>query len=171
MNWGGPSFSGHAVPGIRGFLKMDALLRFAAKCEFDPMTGCVLWTGSKSWGRGKSIRYGSFKYEGKTWLAHRWSAKFIHGLDIDGFQVDHYCPLDRAGIEPLLPNHLCVEHVQPLSDEKNRHLQTERRRHYVEVLVGLRAYDEIYGPEPENPLDALPFYIEPDWLRNARLAA
>lgn len=139
--------------------------RFVEKCEFDPRTGCVLWTGAKSWGRGKSIRYGAFKYEGKSWLAHRWSAKFIHGFDIEGLQVDHCCPIHRAG-EPLLPNTLCVHHVQPLSGMKNRWLQTERRRFYVHLQVGLLPYEEIYGEfDCVPPEDAIPFYEEPEWLK------
>lgn len=148
------------------FLPVDALTRFRAKCEFDPKTGCVLWTGAKSWGRGKSIRYGAFRYEGETWLAHRWAAKFIHGHDIDGLQVDHCCPLDRAGTEPLLPDHLCVEHLAPVTGDYNRWLQTERRRHFIHVEVGLTAYEDVYGPiNGEVPFDAIPFYEEPSWLR------
>lgn len=148
------------------FLPVDALTRFRAKCEFDPKTGCVLWTGAKSWGRGKSIRYGAFRYEGETWLAHRWAAKFIHGHDIDGLQVDHCCPLDRAGTEPLLPDHLCVEHLAPVTGDYNRWLQTERRRHFIHVEVGLTAYEDVYGPiNVEVPFDAIPFYEEPSWLR------
>lgn len=166
MTWGqfhNPNF----VRGAKGlFVSRDALDRFREKCEFDPLTGCVLWTGAKCWGRGKTIRYGSFRDGKKVWLAHRWSAKNIHGFDIDGLQVDHCCPMYRAGSDPLLPNHLCVEHVQPLSDEKNRWLQTERRRHFVHLEVGLFDYEEIYGsPQIIVPDDALPFYEPPAWLK------
>lgn len=166
MSWG----KNHIVTprGAGGlFVPMDALQRFRDKCQFDPFTGCVLWTGGKCWGRGKSIRYGSFRDGKKIWLAHRWSAKFIHGFDIEDLQVDHCCPLHRAGSEPMLPNTLCVEHVQPLSDERNRHLQTERRRHYVHLSVGLLPYEEIYGFDNGLPDDAIPFYEEPAWLKAA----
>lgn len=169
MSWGGiKSNSPMAMPGVRGFPGRDAMLRFAEKCEFDARTGCVLWTGAKSWGRGKTIRYGSFKDAGKTWLAHRWAAGKIHGYDIEGLQVDHCCDIFRAGSEPLLPNTLCVEHVQPLSDEKNRHLQTERRRHFVHLSVGLLPYEDIYGYDNGIPDDVVPFYEPPEWLTQAR---
>lgn len=166
--WGGDYHRGGAVPGVRGFPREEAILRFIRKCEFDPTTGCVLWTGAKCWGRGKTIRYGSFKDAGKTHLAHRWSAANIHGFEIDGLQVDHCCPMDRAGGEPLLPNTLCVHHVEPLSAEKNRWLQTERRRMHVQVQVGLLPYHEIYGDLPMTPTEAVPFYEEPEWYKKAK---
>lgn len=165
MTWG----TCHVPLELR-FIQRPAIVRFAQKCQFDPRTGCVLWTGAKCWGRGKTIRYGSFRDGDKTVLVHRWSAKNIHGFDIDGKQVDHCCPMYRAGEEAMLPDTLCVEHVQPLSNEENRWLQTERRRHYVEINVGIRDYYEVYGEPPVVPDDALPFYVEPDWLRKALAA-
>lgn len=152
--------------------RLSALQRFVAKCQFDPATGCVLWVGGKCYGRGKNIRYGIFRggeapVEGKhpaPWLAHRWSAHHIHGFDIDGFQVDHWCP------NIPIPNTLCVEHVRPETPERNRHLQTERRRHFVHLQVGLLPYEEIYGPLPSGSTDDIPFYSEPDWLIKARLS-
>lgn len=141
-------------------LPIAALERFAAKCRFEPETGCVIWMGAKSWGRGKSIRYGGFKFEGKVWLAHRWAAKFIHGFEIDELQVDHCCP------NIPIPNTLCVQHVQPLSAERNRHLQTERRRAFVFLEKGLLPFEDIYGPQPEpvNIEDMVPFHEPPEWL-------
>ncbi len=139
------------------FIPIPAIERFRAKCRFEPETGCVIWEGSKSWGRGKNIRYGGFR-DGKTiWLAHRWSAKHIHGFDIDGLQVDHCCP------NIPIPNTLCVEHVRPLSSEQNRWLQTERRRQYVHMQVGLLPYEDIYG-FAETDDDLIPFYDPPAWL-------
>lgn len=158
------------VPAEKRFIVRDAMEKFREKCEFDPKTGCVLWIGAKCWGRGKSIRYGSFRDGKKTVLAHRWAAQHIHGFDIEGLQVDHCCDLWRAGTEPLLPNTLCVQHVQPLSSERNRHLQTERRRHYIELEVGLRDYYEIYGDlGMDAPPEAIPFYEEPSWLKRKPL--
>lgn len=158
--WGGC----HTKPGLH-FVARPAIERFREKCRFDPKTGCVLWTGSKCWGRGKTIRYGNFRDGKKIWLAHRWAAKNIHGFDIDGLQVDHCCPLHRAGSEPLLPDTLCVHHVQPQTGEVNRWLQTERRRQYVEIQVGILPYDDVYGePGIYVPDDAIPFYEPPAWL-------
>ena len=122
----------------------------------------MLWEGGKTQGRGHSVPYGAFWFEGRRWFAHRWAAKYIHGLDIDGLQVDHCCS-DRV---PFLrqPNTLCVEHVAPLTLEENRWLQTERRRQFVHLQVGLISYEDVYGP-PDEGLDTIPYYIEPRWLR------
>lgn len=161
MSWG----ANHIIPprGAGGlYLPTDAILRFVKFCRFEPETGCVIWTGAQSWGRGKSIRYGSFRDQGKTWLAHRWSAKFIRGLEIEGLQVDHNCP------NIPIPNHLCVEHGAPMTGERNRHLQTERRRHFVHLEVGLLPYEDVYGPPAELNPDAIPFYEPPEWLVKAK---
>lgn len=138
------------------------LERFAEKCAFDPVTGCVMWVGAQTAGRGHSEPYGGFYYEGRMWLAHRWAAIHIHGHDIDGLQVDHCCP---AG-----PSTLCVEHVRPETAARNRELQhlrpgrayqtLETRQWWVLVMKG-------YEQEPERPreTDGVPFYHPPEWLR------
>lgn len=152
--------------------RLSVFQRFAAKCQFEPTTGCVIWIGGKCYGRGKNIRYGIFrgdepyKIDGKRpapWLAHRWAAKYIHGLDIDELQVDHCCP------NIPLPNTLCVEHVQAITGDLNRHLQTERRRHFIHLEVGLLSYDEIYGGLDIEPEENIPFYEEPEWLKRWRV--
>lgn len=121
------------------------LARFVSKCEFDPTTGCVVWTGGRTQGQGHSVPYGSFWFEGRRWFAHRWAAKHIHGLDIDqlGTQVDHNCR-----------NTLCVQHLQVVSATVNRELQ------WIRVQVGCDPYT------PDAPLEGdVPFFIEPDWLK------
>lgn len=169
LMWGGNHDRGiRQLPGVKGFIARPAIERFREKCRFEPETGCVLWTGSQCYGRGKTIRYGNFRDGKKIWLAHRWSAKFIHGLEIDNLQVDHCCPMYRAGSEPMLPNTLCVQHVQVLTGQKNRWLQTERRRQFVHLEVGILPYHEVYGePDIIVPSDAIPFYEEPSWLKAA----
>lgn len=146
--------------------RLSVFQRFTAKCQFEATTGCVIWIGGKCYGRGKNIRYGIFRGEGgrkvAPWLAHRWAAKYIHGLDIDELQVDHCCP------NIPIPNTLCVEHLQAITGDRNRHLQTERRRHFVHLEVGLLPYDEIYGGE-EIVADVIPFYEEPEWLKRWRV--
>jgi hypothetical protein len=146
------------------------LQRFVAMCEFDPTTGCVLWTGGTSKGRGKTAPYGQFKFEGRVWWAHRWAAAHIHGHEIDGFHVDHCCPLDRAGPgRPLPPNTLCVHHVQPLTQADNT---TERdvRRLWIRTQVGLLEPPPLFAEIAEPILaDAVPFYEPPEWYVRNRL--
>ena len=141
-----------------------ALRRFAEKCTFQYSTGCVLWAGGKSAGRGHSAYYGSFWFDGRRWSAHRWAAFFIHGLDIDGVQVDHCCP---AGAHTL-----CVQHLQTVTAAVNRKLQSERpgrayqdpgvQEHWVLVQKGYREPEEILRED-----DGVPFFSEPEWLRKA----
>lgn len=134
------------------------LERFKEKCRFEPETGCVIWTGGRTSGRGHNFPYGAFKFEGRRWFAHRWAAKFIHGLEIDGLQVDHCCPnIPR-------PNTLCVEHLQAKTLLENVALQHERRKFFIHLEVGLINVEEVYGPAIEHDLD-LPYYIEPAWLK------
>lgn len=133
----------------------EALRRFLAKCRHDPETGCVMWTGGKTQGRGHNAPYGAFWFEGRRWFAHRWAARYIHGLDIDDMQVDHCCP-NRPK-----PHTLCVSHLQAVTAKMNRDLQT--RRNYIHLQVGLIDYEDMFGP-PEEPEERIPFYPEPDWL-------
>ena len=126
----------------------DPLTRFLNYCRFDPMTGCVLWVGGRTRGKGHTGWYGCFKYKGKSWKAHRWAAKFILGLRVDDLvQVDHCCPHG--------PNTLCVRHLQSVTPEVNRELQ------WVRVQVGLDP-----EPDPVERTDAgIPFYEAPEWAR------
>lgn len=138
-----------------------ALERFRRFCEFDAATGCVLWTGGTTMGRGHSVPYGSFKYDGKRWFAHRFAAKFIHGQDIDGFQTDHCCP------HRPIPDTLCMEHLQSLTPKENRTLQFLRRKMFIHLQVGLVQYEDVYGcgpPIPRLKMDDIPFYDPPAWL-------
>lgn len=140
-----------------------ALARFRKFCRFEPHTGCVVWIGGTTSGRGHNVPYGSFWFNGSRWFAHRWSAKFIHRLEIDGSQVDHKCPHIET------PNTLCVEHVWPLSLGDNRELQDvrrfEQRKLFVQLEVGLLTYEEIYGV-PVDPAEVVPFetFPAPGWL-------
>jgi hypothetical protein len=122
-----------------------ALQRFVEKCRFDPASGCVLWVGGTTQGRGHHVPYGSFWFEGRRWFAHRWAAKFIHGHEIAGLQVDHECT-----------NTLCQQHLRPVEASINRELQ------WIRVQVGCDPYPY---PEPE-PCDGIPFHWPPPWLEN-----
>lgn len=123
------------MPGGRP--KGDALARFAAKCRFDPVTGCVEWTGGTTSGKGSVCEYGSFWFEGRRWFAHRWAARFIHGLEIDGLDVDHECR-----------NRLCQQHLQAIPHNHNCWLVWARQQE-----------------EPEVELNGIPFHLEPAWLK------
>lgn len=153
-----------APKGNNGYVerrKLSAFERFRSFCRFEPETGCVVWTGGTSKGRGHHVPYPVFWFEGRRWFGHRWAAKYIHGHDIDGFHTDHCCP------NIPLPNTLCVEHLQPLPLRQNVLLQHERRKRFIHMQVGLLQYCEVYGHDPEVPVldaSAIPFYTAPAWL-------
>jgi hypothetical protein len=145
----------------------SALERFAEKCEFDPTTGCVLWTGGTSGGQGNTTRYGVFWDAGRV-FAHRWAAVHIHGIDLGSNEAGHCCPHG--------PNSLCVQHLegQTKADniaERNRRVakanQTAAtRQFFLFRQLGIMEVE----PDPEierltGELNAIPFYEPPDWLR------
>lgn len=148
----------------------SAFQRFRDKCEFDPRTGCVRWIGGRTRGRGNTAEYGSFWFEGRRWYAHRWAARYIHGLAIDGLQVGHCCPNTADGH----PDTLCVEHVRAETQHENL---TEQRLRGSGVcamtaaerrawLLVERGYDE---PPPVHdptsvPINDIPFFTAPGWL-------
>lgn len=142
-----------------------ALQRFAEKCVFDYSTGCVLWTGAKTSGRGNTAVYGSFWDGGKVY-AHRWAAVHIHGIDLGSNEAGHCCP---SG-----PNTLCVQHIegQTKADnvaERNTRVAkanqpAETRQFFLFMQLG------IHEPEPEStqsidPSNVVPFHSPPAWLR------
>lgn len=135
---------------FRSEATLDGLRNFFVKLEVDPFhgfegTACVLWTGGKSCGQGKTIKYGVLKYQGVRWYAHRWAAFYIHGLQIADYQVDHRC--NRA---------LCMAHLQAIAPEWNRELQ------WIRVQIGIEDNPRPrFDPDP-NPV---PFYVTPDWYR------
>jgi hypothetical protein len=131
--------------------------RFAAKCEFDAATGCVMWTGGTTQGRGHSAPYGSFKDGGRRWFAHRWAAKHIHGLDIDGYQVDHCCPHTEGR-----PNTLCVQHLQAVTHYE--HVALEQRRNNIYIQVGLLDAEPLFEPDESAPARFDP----PEWFIRLR---
>lgn len=130
---------------------LSPLERFRKYCRFEPETGCVVWIGGRVRGRGKHGWYGAFSYQSKGWRAHRWAAKFIHGLDIDdpGTQVDHCCP------HIARPNTLCVEHLQVVPAAINRELQ------WIRAEVGI---DEPPPPSGGAEPGMVPFHAPPAWL-------
>ena len=142
---------------------MSPLERFAAKCAFDPYTGCVMWAGGQTAGQGHNQPYGSFWFEGRRWLAHRWAALHLHGFEIKDLQVDHCCP---AG-----PSTLCVHHVQTCTLAENRAFQTLRKDHRNSQAIETRQYWifvqkglEEYREPPARIESDVPFHDPPDWF-------
>jgi len=119
------------------------LERFLSKCRFDAISGCVIWCGGKTRGRGKNAWYGSFWFEGRRWTSHRWAAKFIHDLEIAGLDVDHKCC-----------NTLCVHHLQAIPGLVNSA--------YYWIRIEKGVFDL---PEPDaQDEDGIPFYLPPVWF-------
>jgi hypothetical protein len=153
-------------PGSNRFQSTQTPLeRFRKYCQFDATTGCVLWIGGVAMGRGKSAPYGSFWAEGRRWFAHRWAAHHIHGLDIEGMHVDHCCePWRAGGTEPLLPNTLCVQHVQAKTNRDNVMLAHERRK-WVLTQKGYYEPPPLFA-ELQAPAEyhAVPMHVAPAGL-------
>lgn len=152
-------------PGGGFVSSLPPLERFLTYCRFDATTGCVLWTGGTTQGRGHSAPYGAFWFEGRRWAAHRWAAANIHGQDIDGLQVDHCCdPWRAGGSEPLPPNTLCVQHVQALPPAVNRLLQDQRRT-WILTQKGYYEPPPLFaGLEAPPEYHAMPIHVAPAWL-------
>ncbi len=96
-------------------------------------------------------------------LASRWAAEHIHGMEIDGVEVDHCCPCG--------PSTLCVQHLAPETGEANRALRHERqsrpasqtltqKRYWLFVQLGIEEYE----PAPRE-VGGVPFFDPPEWLR------
>lgn len=67
--------------------KSDPVARFLAKVDrSNGPDSCWNWLGSKH-ERG----YGSVKFKGRKWLAHRLSWFLANGEIADGYEVDHKC--------------------------------------------------------------------------------
>lgn len=143
-----------------------ALERFAEKCRFDAVTGCVLWTGSTSAGRGNTTRYGTFWADGRRVFAHRWAAVHIHGIELGSDEAGHCCPNG--------PNSLCVQHLEGQTKAANIAERNTRvakanqtsstRQFFLFKQLG------ICEPDPEietlkEKLDTVPFHLPPAWLR------
>lgn len=141
-----------------------ALQRFAEKCRFDAATGCVLWTGGTSAGRGNTARYGVFWDRGRV-FAHRWAAVHIHGIELGANEAGHCCPCG--------PNSLCVQHLEGQTKaenvaERNRRVAKANQTAAVRQFYLFKQLG-IGEPEPEEPVlltvHEIPFHPVPAWLR------
>lgn len=150
--------------GTFGASEKTALERFAEKCRFDPLTGCVLWTGGTSAGRGNTARYGRF-WDGEEMVyAQRWACENIHGFKLGEHQGGHYCPYG--------PNTLCVEHVRPQTQLENLDELNGRRKakalqsstdkqFWLFVTLGIEPAPATQEIDP----DAVPFHEPPEWFK------
>ncbi len=150
----------------RGITSMERFLSF---CQFDATTGCVVWTGGTTRGRGNTATYGAFWDQGRRWYAHRWAARHIHGLEIDGLQVGHCCPHTPDGH----PNTLCVQHLVGQTQLENLQEQMARgsgvcaqpnevRRQWLLIELGYDQAPPVH--DPATSTGSVPFFIPPKWL-------
>jgi hypothetical protein len=143
----------------------SALQRFAEKCEFDPATGCVLWTGGTSAGRGNTTRYGVFWDDGRRVFVQRWAAVNIHGIDLGANEAGHCCPHG--------PNSLCVQHLEGQTKADNIAERNTRvakanqtaatRQFFLFQQLGIGEPEPEFGGSADVPV--IPFYEPPEWFR------
>lgn len=82
--------------------------RFWSKVDLTSPGGCWVWTAGKIGGvRGG---YGSFKLEGRSVRAHRFSYETLVGPIPDGLELDHLCRV-RACVNPA--------HLEPVTSREN----------------------------------------------------
>jgi hypothetical protein len=88
--------------------------RIAHFTRTDPLSGCDIWQGNLKDG------YGSLRYQGKTWFAHRLAWEVKHGPIPDGLVLRHRCNVRRC----CNPDHL----VPGTRAENNADQKAERLR-------------------------------------------
>jgi len=102
--------------------------RFSAKTEPEPMSGCLLWLGTRT-----VDGYGMIRVNGKMTPAHRVAYELAHGPIPTGLHALHKCDLPP-----------CVEerHVWLGTNADN---QRDRQRKGRTVLPAPRA--SVHGPD------------------------
>lgn len=105
----------------------DALTRFQARVVSTP-SGCHEWQGGKL-----TDGYGSFRFENKSWPAHRWIWVQSHGAIPKGSVVRHKCD------NPPCVN---IEHLELGTVADNANDMVTRGRSKVGVLNGANKLTE-----------------------------
>lgn len=98
------------------------IARFLRLCYDDPRSGCLIWAGAKSRGRGNTAWYGSFTPTGcQAVRAHEFYAVAVLVLrpQTELHHLDHTCP-----------NSLCVCHVECVPISVNLKLR------WIRIQVG-----------------------------------
>ena len=85
--------------------KCDPAVRVWDFIEFEPMSGCWLWTGCLC---GGYARFGNSSV--KTTLVHRFLYETLIGKVDDGLELDHICRL-KCCVNP--------RHVEPVTHSEN----------------------------------------------------
>lgn len=90
--------------------------RFEAKYEKNP-NGCWLWTACRN-----TPGYGSFKFEGHMWRAHRFSYELNVGSIPEGIHVLHKCDVPAC----VNPDHLFLgTHNDNMADKVKKNRQAK----------------------------------------------
>jgi hypothetical protein len=72
----------------------EVIAYLEARSSREPMSGCRIWLNCV-----QRDGYGTLKYRGEFWMAHRLAYHFAHGPIPDGMNVCHRCDV-RCCIEP-----------------------------------------------------------------------
>ena len=97
-------------------VKRNDLARFDAKhTKYE--NGCWLWTGGI-----QPKGYGTFRFRGKHYLAHRAAYEMFVGPIPDGLEIDHTCCV-RHCVNP--------DHLEPVTPSENVLRSYRRRKEYV----------------------------------------
>lgn len=100
-------------------VKGDPITRFQSRLSGTP-SGCYEWQGGKL-----KDGYGSFRFENKSWPAHRWIWTHVHGPIPSGSVVRHKCD------NPACAN---IEHLELGAVADNANDMVSRGRSLVGVL-------------------------------------
>lgn len=98
------------------------IARFLRLCVEDHSSGCLIWAGAKSRGRGNTAWYGSFGPTGQNSVrAHKFYGVAVLGLrpQTELHHLDHLCP-----------NSLCVRHIECVPISVNLKLR------WIRIQVG-----------------------------------